>query len=84
MKFVLASVVIEFAIGFMLALALNAIERFKTVYYLILLAPLLVNPVVVGLLWRMLLHTELGIVNYVVGPRTCPEWFQSSDCRGRR
>lgn len=66
-KFVLASVIIEFAIGFMLALALNAIERFKTVYYLILLAPLLINPVVVGLLWRMLLHTELGIVNYVVG-----------------
>ena len=66
-KFVLASVIIEFAIGFLLALALNAIERFKTVYYLILLAPLLINPVVVGLLWRMLLHTELGIVNYVVG-----------------
>ena len=66
-KFVLASVIIEFAIGFMLALALNAIERFKTIYYLILLAPLLINPVVVGLLWRMLLHAELGIVNYVVG-----------------
>ena len=66
-KFVLASVIIEFAIGFMLALALNAIERFKTVYYLILLAPLLINPVVVGLLWRMLLHAELGIVNYVAG-----------------
>lgn len=67
LKFVLASVVIEFAIGFSVALALNAITRFKTVYYLILLAPLLINPVVVGLLWRMLLHTELGIVNYVIG-----------------
>lgn len=67
LKFVLASVVIEFAIGFSVALALNAITRFKTVYYLILLAPLLINPVVVGLLWRMLLHTELGIINYVIG-----------------
>jgi multiple sugar transport system permease protein len=66
-KFVLASVVIEFFIGFSVALALNTIERFKTVYYLILLAPLLINPVVVGLLWRMLLHSELGIVNYVLG-----------------
>jgi multiple sugar transport system permease protein len=66
-KFVLASVVIEFIIGFSVALALNTIERFKTVYYLILLAPLLINPVVVGLLWRMLLHSELGIVNYVIG-----------------
>ena len=67
LKFVLASVVIEFLIGFSVALALNAVNRFKTVYYLILLAPLLVNPVVVGLLWRMLLHPELGIVNYVIG-----------------
>lgn len=66
-KFVLASVIIEFAIGFSVALALNAVNRFKTVYYLILLAPLLINPVVVGLLWRMLLHTELGIANYVIG-----------------
>ncbi len=66
-KFVLASVVIEFIIGFSVALALNKVERFKTIYYLILLAPLLVNPVVVGLLWRMLLHSELGIVNYAIG-----------------
>ncbi|MEM7025440.1 MAG: sugar ABC transporter permease [Pseudomonadota bacterium] len=66
-KFVLASVVIEFLIGLSVALALNSINRFKTVYYLILLAPLLINPVVVGLLWRMLLHSELGIVNYVIG-----------------
>jgi multiple sugar transport system permease protein len=69
-KFVLASVVIEFAIGLSVALALNSITRFKDVYYLILLAPLLVNPVVVGLLWRMLLHTELGIVNYLLGLAT--------------
>jgi multiple sugar transport system permease protein len=66
-KFVLASVVIEFIIGFAVALALNSITRFKNVYYLILLAPLLINPVVVGLTWRMLLHTELGIVNYLLG-----------------
>lgn len=66
-KFVVASVVIEFAIGFSVALALNSITRFKNVYYLILLAPLLINPVVVGLLWRMLLHTELGIINYAIG-----------------
>lgn len=66
-KFVLASVMIEFVIGLSVALALNTIDRFKTFYYLILLAPLLINPVVVGLLWRMLLHSELGIINYVIG-----------------
>lgn len=66
-KFVLASVVIEFLIGFSVALALNRVTRFKNIYYLILLAPLLMNPVVVAQLWRMILHSELGIMNYVLG-----------------
>jgi len=66
-RFVIASVVIEFMIGFTVALMLNTVQRFKTIYYFILLMPLLINPVVVGLTWRMLLHSELGIVNYVIG-----------------
>ncbi len=66
-KFVIASVVIEFIIGFTVALMLNTVERFKAVYYLILMMPLLINPVVVGLIWRMLLHAELGIANYAIG-----------------
>jgi multiple sugar transport system permease protein len=43
------------------------VTRFKDVYYLILLMPLLINPVVVALIWRMFLHPELGIVNYLLG-----------------
>jgi multiple sugar transport system permease protein len=64
--FVLAVVLIEFAIGFMVALMLNSVERFKPIYYGILLCPLLMNPVIVGLIWRMFLHPTLGIVNYLL------------------
>ena len=64
--FVLAVVALEFVIGFSVALALNTVRRGKSLYYLILLLPLLMNPVVVGLIWRMLLHPQLGIVNYVL------------------
>ena len=66
LKFVVAVVVTEFLIGFTVALMLNAVTRFKDVYYLILLMPLLINPVVVALIWRMFLHPELGIVNYLL------------------
>jgi multiple sugar transport system permease protein len=65
-KFVVAVVLIEFCIGFVVALMLNSIRRFKNVYYVIVLMPLMINPVIVGLVWRMLLHSELGIVNYVI------------------
>src|SRR5262245_14902638 len=67
LKFVAAVVLLEFCIGFTVALMLNAVTRFKDVYYLILLMPLLINPVVVALIWRMFLHPELGIVNYLLG-----------------
>jgi multiple sugar transport system permease protein len=64
--FVSAVVVIEFSIGFLIALMLNTVERFKPIYYGILLCPLLMNPVIVGLIWRMFLHPTLGIVNYLL------------------
>ena len=67
LKFVVAVVLLEFLIGFTVALMLNSVTRFKDVYYLILLMPLLINPVVVALIWRMFLHPELGIVNYLLG-----------------
>ncbi len=64
--FVLAVVLLEFAIGFLVALMLNTVDRFKPLYYGILLCPLLMNPVIVGLIWRMFLHPTLGIVNYLL------------------
>jgi multiple sugar transport system permease protein len=67
LKFVVCVVLLEFIIGFTIALMLNSVTRFKDAYYLILLMPLLINPVVVALIWRMFLHPELGIVNYLLG-----------------
>lgn len=65
-KFVIGVVLLEFVIGFAVALMLNKVERFKPIYYAILLCPLLMNPVIVGLIWRMFLHPNLGIVNYLL------------------
>lgn len=80
-KFVLAVVILEFVIGFLVALMLNSVTRFKNIYYLILLMPLLINPVVVAQIWRMLLHPELGIVNFLIvklgGPKV--NWLGSPD-----
>lgn len=71
--FVIAVVALEFVIGFVVALMLTSVKRGKNVYYLILLIPLLINPVVVGLVWRMLLHPTLGIVNYLLGGFDIPD-----------
>ena len=64
--FVVLVVIFEFLLGFFIALLINSIDRFKSIYYFILLLPLLINPIVVGLIWRMFLHPQLGILNYLL------------------
>ena len=64
--FVILVVLFEFIIGFLIAILLNQVERFRNIYYFILLIPLLINPIVVGLIWRMFLHPQLGILNYLI------------------
>jgi multiple sugar transport system permease protein len=79
--FVLAVVALEFAIGLTIAVMLDRVERGKRLYYAILLCPLLMNPIVVGLIWRMFLHPTLGIVNYGIGVVGLPpvNWLGSYD-----
>ncbi len=66
-KFVVLVVSIEFTLGFIIALMLNRDIRFKGVYYTILTMPMVMSPVAVGLIWKMLLHPDLGVLNYFIG-----------------
>lgn len=65
-KFSIGSVGLELIIGFILAYSLTRIARFKNVFISILLAPMMITPIAVGLIWRLLLHPDLGIVNYLI------------------
>ena len=67
LKFVVFVVSIEFALGFMISLMLNRDIRFKGIYYTILTIPMVMSPVAVGLIWKMLLHPDLGVLNYFLG-----------------
>jgi multiple sugar transport system permease protein len=55
---------IAFAIAYLLALP-NL--RFRNLYFVVIMVPLLLSPVAVGLSWRLILHPDLGILNYVIG-----------------
>ncbi len=63
-RFVVASVTIEFALGFVLAwLIWRFIERQRLLTTL-LLVPMMLAPVAVGLIWRLLLQGDFGMVSY--------------------
>ncbi|TJY42236.1 sugar ABC transporter permease [Cohnella pontilimi] len=64
--FTVLVVTLEFAFGFIVALMLNRIRFGKKIFFTIIIVPMLITPVAVGLIWRLLLHPDLGIVNYML------------------
>lgn len=66
-EFVILVVFVEFSLGFLIALMLNRNIRFKRIYYTILTIPMVMSPIAVGLIWKMLLHPDLGVLNYFLG-----------------
>jgi multiple sugar transport system permease protein len=64
--FVIMAVGAEFLLGLALALVLSRDVRGVGIFRSFILVPLSLAPIVVGLLWRFLLGTEYGIINYVI------------------
>ena len=56
----------EFSLGFAMALLFNALGRRSEVLRTLFLFPLMIPPIVAGLLWRFLLIDNFGIVNHVL------------------
>jgi multiple sugar transport system permease protein len=60
-------VALEFLIALGLSLILNREDiKAKKFYTVVLMIPVMMPPIAVGLIWRLLLHPDLGIVNYVL------------------
>jgi multiple sugar transport system permease protein len=62
-----AVVIIEFIVAFSLALLLDRKTlKARNFYTVILMLPIMMPPICVGLIWRLLLHPDLGVVNFVL------------------
>jgi len=53
----------EFLIGLSLAMLLNSQMRGRAVFRALLLVPMMLPPVVVGVVWRLMLNSNFGAVN---------------------
>ena len=72
-----ATVGAEFAIGLGVALLLDRVTRFRSLYLMVLALPMAASPVSVGLIARMLLQPNLGIANALLGTLGIPpvDWL---------
>jgi multiple sugar transport system permease protein len=71
--FVSGSVVLSFVVGSLMAILLNQSFPGRTVYMSLFILPVVATPVVSGMIWKFMLSTEFGIINYVLSLVGIPE-----------
>jgi multiple sugar transport system permease protein len=60
------ALITELVIGFGIALILNDIKKIRNLFRTIYAIPIMLTPVVVGVIWRMMTNYDFGIINYFV------------------
>ncbi len=66
LTFVVVTVLIEIVLGMAIALLVTREMRGVRVVRSLLLIPMVMTPVVVGILWRMLFNPDFGLFNYIL------------------
>ena len=64
--FVVAGVIIQFIVGYLLAVALHRQLRGFRIARTLILVPMLLTPVVVGLIWQFMFNPDLGVITGVL------------------
>ena len=77
--FVIIAVGIEFILGMGLALLLHQEIKGRGLFRALILLPMMCTNVVIGLMWRLLLNYQFGLVNYYIGKLGIEpvEWLSS-------
>jgi multiple sugar transport system permease protein len=65
-RFALEALVLEFLIGFALALAVREITKGRRLITTILILPMAMTPIAVGLIWKEMYDIQFGPVNYLL------------------
>jgi len=74
--FVFGAVTIELVLGLGLAILVQKLFRFQNFIRSILLAPMFITPIAVGLMFRFLLNSQLGVIPYYLAKAgIVVDWF---------
>ena len=79
-KFTILAVVLEMALGLLIAVFVNSLKRGQTIMRTLLLLPYLLPAVTVALSWRMMLSANYGIINQFLKGLGLPvfNWFMDT------
>ena len=81
--FVVVAVAVELLLGFTMALALKSDFRGKSVVMMVLLAPMMLSPAVMGLYWTVILNGHYGVLNQALAFLGLgePQWLTDPDLK---
>ena len=65
-EFTIISLILEMVLGTAIALLLFRRFRGRGVLRSLILLPMMVTPAVIGLMWRIMLNSDFGIINYII------------------
>lgn len=79
--FAVISVTLEVIVGLFVAMALCSDKMWARIITSIFLIPMIMAPVAVGTLWRMMLDSTTGVINYLLGFLGIPSitWLSSTE-----
>ncbi len=64
--FMFLTVTIELVLGFLIALLFNRPMKWKRVWIACLIVPMVMTPAIAALMWKLMLNTEYGVLNYLL------------------
>jgi len=71
-KFMLIAVSFQVVLGFALALAINALPKYQRIITSLILVPMMVAPLVVGLMYSFFLNSQFGFYTWIVNTLHLP------------
>ena len=62
----IAATIAELILGVLIALLLDSMDRIRSLLSSILMLPMVVTPVIVGLVWKLMMNSEHGVINWML------------------
>ena len=76
--FAVVATAVETALGIGLALLLNRSSMIGRLFEKVLIVPLMIAPVIAGVIWKLMFNPQFGILNHVLGLGSTFDWLSGT------
>jgi multiple sugar transport system permease protein len=75
LTYAVAATVVETVLGVGIALLLNRSSLIGRIFERVLILPLMIAPVIAGVIWRLMFNPQFGVLNHVLGFGSTFDWL---------